>query len=816
MSVVLRPYQERAISELRAQYAAGRRAPCLVQPTGSGKTRCAAAMIRAAVDRGNEALFVAHRIELIDQTVEKLADAGITDVRMIRAGHDIGPADAPVTVASVQTLAAKRWLDRLPRARLVVIDECFPAGTLVDGRPIETIRVGDFVSSFNHELGKVEGRRVLRLFCSRPSTLVTVYLRNGRAITCTGNHPFFDGQRYVSALQLRPGDSLYGPAEPTAEPAAPRTAEPSRGCRPSITQQHRHHHALRDLRDDVHAARLAPRADAAVLGAVPASAPRSTSPRRGAAVCRVRLARRIVRSQRPHHGAPRPRLLLRDLQADVVRAPQLGDARRNEPAVCERQDARAESDAVRGLAHEGEPDAPREAASSVDPRRQRERAGADGGAAAGRAARGLDSESGGPDEAPARQRVPTALQDRSRAFAHDDGRRDRRCEPLDARAARAGHEEAGIAAIARVDRVEILERRGADGFGAVCPDDRVYNIEVDGNHNYFVDGDPADRSRRGILVHNCHHSRAPSWERFANAYRSSWILGLTATPQRADGRSLGDVFDSLVIGATVRELTALGNLAPLRSWSPPTLLESGKLALSPLEAYVRHAAGQRAVVFCSTVVQAAAIAAEMTAGGVPAEVFHGGLRPAARRHVLERFRAGELRALINVHALVEGWDDPGVSVCILARAPAHAGTFLQMVGRVLRPAPGKTHALLIDLCGSVLIHGTPEMDRTYSLEGRGIGKIDRAAIRQCPTCGGVFPVSSNPACPLCGVELPLRPRKAPRSTGVGVDEVTDLAARRASILRGNLSAAARSSGRCDAWIERAHAAISARALRWSA
>ena len=94
-----------------------------------------------------------------------------------------------------------------------------------------------------------------------------------------------------------------------------------------------------------------------------------------------------------------------------------------------------------------------------------------------------------------------------------------------------------------------------------------------------------------------------------------------------------------------------------------------------------------------------------------------------------------------------------------------------MVGRVLRPAPNKQHATLIDLCGSVHDHGPPDMDREYSLDGKGISKVDRDAIRQCLTCGGVFragPVS----CPMCGVELPRRTIALPTALGV---ELVDMA-----------------------------------------
>lgn len=310
-------------------------------------------------------------------------------------------------------------------------------------------------------------------------------------------------------------------------------------------------------------------------------------------------------------------------------------------------------------------------------------------------------------------------------------------------------------------RVEVHERRGEDGFGSLCSDDLVFNIEVDGNHNYFVDG---------VLVHNCHHVVASTWATIATHYADALLLGCTATPQRADGKGLGDIFDDLIIGASVAELTALGHLVPCRVWAAPRKLESAQVVLSPAKAYLEHAGGRRAVVFCCSLEHARTVADEMNAEGIRTSVVHGGLASTARKETLARLRSGDLDAVTNVHVLTEGWDDPAVAVCILARRPQHAGTFLQMVGRVLRPAPGKAYATLIDLCGSVHDHGPPEMEREFSLDGRGIKKIDRDAIRQCVCCGGVF-LAGPLMCPLCGAELPRREMALPTEIG---GELVDL------------------------------------------
>src|SRR5690606_312471 len=121
-AVKLRDYQERAVRDLRAVYASGKRAPCLVMPTGGGKTPTAAEIVRLALAKGNRVLFAAGRIELLNQAVNKLSLAGISEVRVIQAEND-NQIVSPITVASIPTLASRRWIGQLPPADLVVLDE---------------------------------------------------------------------------------------------------------------------------------------------------------------------------------------------------------------------------------------------------------------------------------------------------------------------------------------------------------------------------------------------------------------------------------------------------------------------------------------------------------------------------------------------------------------------------------------------------------------------------------------------------------------------------------------------------------------------
>lgn len=275
-----------------------------------------------------------------------------------------------------------------------------------------------------------------------------------------------------------------------------------------------------------------------------------------------------------------------------------------------------------------------------------------------------------------------------------------------------------------------------------------------------------------IVCDEAHHFVATTFARILSQYQDALVLGLTATPERGDGQPLGDIFDDLVVGATVNELTDLGHLVPCGVWGPPGELASAEVVMSPAQAYAQRGAGERAVVFCLTAEHCRTVVAEFAASGVSAAVVSGDMRAADRADVLARFRAGGIRVLVNVHVLTEGWDDPAVAVCILGRRFGHAGTYLQALGRVLRPAPGKACARVIDLCGSSLAHGTPGTEREYSLTGKAITASDRLAIRQCAECGTVY---EGAACSGCGVIPEGREAKPLRVVGGQLVEVTKVA-----------------------------------------
>lgn len=263
-----------------------------------------------------------------------------------------------------------------------------------------------------------------------------------------------------------------------------------------------------------------------------------------------------------------------------------------------------------------------------------------------------------------------------------------------------------------------------------------------------------------VLWDECHHSAAETWAPVVTqALHSAKVLGLTATPQRSDGKPLGDIFGDMVVAARYSELIASGHIVRCKVFRPDTYLGSDQ-AQNPVEAYERHGAGARGFVFCRSVKDASELAERFTASGVRAANIDGKMSGAKRDEILARFKRGELRLITNVFVLTEGFDVPDATVCILARGAGHSGAYLQMVGRVLRPSPGKDAAIFIDLPGASHEHGLPTADREYSLSGRAI-KTTGESLRVCPECGCTCP-SAVRACIECGVVFPRREYKGPK------------------------------------------------------
>lgn len=289
-----------------------------------------------------------------------------------------------------------------------------------------------------------------------------------------------------------------------------------------------------------------------------------------------------------------------------------------------------------------------------------------------------------------------------------------------------------------------------------------------------------------VVFDEAHHFPANEWLQLPEYYRDVRTLGLTATPQRADGKPLGALFNQMTVAAQYSELIDQDHIVDCRVFQPPETLQG--LALDPVEAYRRYGDGGPCFCFCATVPQTYELAERFTAAGFPAHSIEAKTRKDDRWWSLELFKEGSIQILTNVYVLTEGVDVPRASVCLLARGCGFVSTYLQMVGRVLRPFEGKEMATLIDLPGASLTHGMPTEDRYYRLDGGAIERRDpKDSIKVCLKCAYTYLTSQGPACPNCGY-YPPPGKKEPRIYNKELREVyrgvaTEPAAKRAELDR---------------------------------
>lgn len=276
-----------------------------------------------------------------------------------------------------------------------------------------------------------------------------------------------------------------------------------------------------------------------------------------------------------------------------------------------------------------------------------------------------------------------------------------------------------------------------------------------------------------IVADEAHHAcGGGSYHKIMQRFPNARVLGVTATPQRLDGKGLNASFDHMILGPDVAELTAAGFLSPAEVYAPaqPNLkgiakragdyvkadleraMDKPSITGDAIQHYLRLAPGRRAVAFCVSVQHAKDVAEAFRSAGVMAEHVDGGMDRDTRRRTIGAFTRGAIQVLTSCDLISEGFDLPAIEVCILLRPTESLGLYIQQIGRGLRIMPGKEHALILDHAGNTLRHGFIDEPRDWSL-AEGVVKKSSASeskipIRYCPKCYAVH--RPAPECPRCG------------------------------------------------------------------
>jgi len=298
-----------------------------------------------------------------------------------------------------------------------------------------------------------------------------------------------------------------------------------------------------------------------------------------------------------------------------------------------------------------------------------------------------------------------------------------------------------------------------------------------------------------VIVDEAHMAAAPTWRKVLGWYPEARVLGLTATAYRYGGGSLADLFDEAIAGPSVPDLIRAGFLCTVRTFASRDdvarsarvragefvaedidRLMRGSVLKTAVAEWARLATGRPTIAFASSKAHAADLAEAMRWYG-PTDVISEDTPKDARRSARARLASGELLALVSIDALGVGFDCPPVSCGLMCRPTLSRGVFRQQAGRIMRTAPGKTDALLLDMAGNVGRHGLPIAPDLTDLNGRIVPIPKRGVLvglLNCPRCLCVYP-SDSEACPECHAGKP-HVKRVVRTVAGTLDEVVGIEA----------------------------------------
>lgn len=281
------------------------------------------------------------------------------------------------------------------------------------------------------------------------------------------------------------------------------------------------------------------------------------------------------------------------------------------------------------------------------------------------------------------------------------------------------------------------------------------------------------------LVDECH----VVYSSFAKLITQTWngvrFIGLSATPFT---KGLGKIYDDLIVVETTQGLIDKGYLCDFIAYGSTALDVTGipttagdynqaelgkrvnntKIVGDVVKTWLKRGQNRQTVCFAVNVAHSKAIVDEFKAYGVSAEHIDANTKSEERDDILSRYEAGEIKILSNVGITTKGWDSPKTSCCILARPTKSLMLYIQMVGRVLRTAEGKTEAIILDHGRNIERLGFPTDELPQYLcdgdkdqiEKRKSEDREKPLPKPCPECNFMKEAF---ICPSCGYEPKIKP-----------------------------------------------------------
>lgn len=800
--IQLRPFQATLKRDIYDAWQSGHRNVLAVAPTGAGKTVIFSDILR---EHAAPSVAIAHRHELVTQISVALARNGVrhriigaaslvrncVSLHMNETGKSYYDPTAHCAVAGVDTLIRLPATDPWLRAvTLWVQDECFIAGTLIDGKPIESMRVGDFVSAFDADSGAIVERKIVRLFKNKqPKHMMRIRTAGHHVLHCTNGHPFWTRRGWVTAANLQLTDEVL-----SHEMHAMRSADTDNNRVTAVSTEKDGSNILHNVvRDDL------PRRTSEAVHKTNAS---------NCEMPHVRQQRGFIRVSLRKTEDNRSSVLQSSVLLRVPGASVVGNGDENKSEICICSDGCKKPNARGSYSQEGVRDIETDQTQANSARWKRETCNdCRNDSVHDIFGTGVCDATVDSDLLQSEKSREDSWRVQTRPWQFFDQAGDRSGRRESSRSSTFGREERRDTAWIGLDSVEVYESTDIDGNYVDGGDGHVYNFEVDELHTYVANG---------IVVHNCHHVTCNNkWGKACAMFTNSAVrgLGVTATPMRGDGLGLGrhadGVMDVMVQAPGMREIIRMGFLTDYRIFAPPSDLDlsgvttsaGGDFSPEPLrkavhkshivgdvvQHYIKIANGKLGVTFAVDVTSATEIAAAYREAGIKAEVVSAQTPDMIRMGVLRKFANREVVQLVNVDLFGEGFDLPAIEVVSMARPTQSFSLYAQQFGRALRLLDGKPHGIIIDHVGNVARHGLPDAHREWSLdrrEKRGRSTVsDVMPIRVCPKCTGAYEADLGLSCPYCGHSAEPAGRSLPEQVDGDLYELTPEALAR---LRGEI------------------------------
>ncbi len=243
-----------------------------------------------------------------------------------------------------------------------------------------------------------------------------------------------------------------------------------------------------------------------------------------------------------------------------------------------------------------------------------------------------------------------------------------------------------------------------------------------------------------IIIDEAHHTPAKSYRDILKNYtdKNVKLLGVTATPCRTNGEGFKDLYQQLITSDSISTFIEKGYLAKIRhlAFAIPDLskikinkmtkdydekgleliVRDDKVIADLIESYIKHAENKKAIVFAVNKAHSKDIVKRFNEKNIPAAYIDADTDKEDRNRIVDEFKAGTYKVLCNVNIFTEGFDCPDIEVVMLARPTKSFSLYLQQVGRVMRPFPGKEHGLILDNASLWSEHGLVTKDMNWSLE----------------------------------------------------------------------------------------------------